>query len=217
MPGQMHTYRWEVPERAGPGPADPSSIVWLYHSHDHEASDTNTGLMGPIIISRKGNLQSNGKLKGIDREFVVLFTVFDENKSHYLEKNIRTFAPSALALTADDDFIESNLMHSMNGFVFDNLPGLTMKESEKVRWYQLALGTEVDLHTPHWHGNTLLMNGHRMDVLNLLPATHLTVDMIPDNPGNWMYHCHVNDHIDAGMVGRYKVLPKTLSKLTKTR
>ncbi len=23
--------------------------------------------------------------------------------------------------------------------------------------------------------------------------------MTPDNPGVWMYHCHVNDHLAAGM------------------
>jgi manganese oxidase len=32
-PGEEHTYTWEVPERAGPGPMDPSSIMWMYHSH----------------------------------------------------------------------------------------------------------------------------------------------------------------------------------------
>jgi hephaestin len=30
-PGKTHTYIWQVPERAGPGPSDPSSVVWLYH------------------------------------------------------------------------------------------------------------------------------------------------------------------------------------------
>jgi len=29
MPGSTFTYVWAVPERAGPGPEDPSSIVWL--------------------------------------------------------------------------------------------------------------------------------------------------------------------------------------------
>jgi manganese oxidase len=32
-PGETHTYTWQVPERAGPGPMDPSSIMWMYHSH----------------------------------------------------------------------------------------------------------------------------------------------------------------------------------------
>jgi FtsP/CotA-like multicopper oxidase with cupredoxin domain len=207
-PGATHTYTWEVPERSGPGPRDPSSIVWLYHSHVNEVVDTNSGLVGPIIISRRGELQSNGKLKGIDREFVVLFTVFDENKSFLLDKNIAAFAPTAAGMTADEGFIESNLMHSMNGYVYSNLPGIEMNVGEHVRWYQLALGTEVDLHTPHWHGNTLTETGRRVDVLNLMPGTHITVDMQPDNPGIWMYHCHVNDHIDAGMMANYVVKPR---------
>lgn len=206
-PGATYTYTWKVPERSGPGPSDPSSIIWLYHSHGNETMDTNTGLVGPIIISRKGTLQPNGKLKGIDREFIVLFTVFDENKSHYLDKNIAAFAPEAKDQKEDESFKESNLMHSMNGYVYDNLLGLNMKVGENVRWYQLALGTEADMHTPHWHGNTLLSAGQRIDVVNLLPATHSTLDMKPDNLGIWMYHCHVNDHIEAGMMAHYTVLP----------
>ena len=213
LPGQSHTYVWSVPERSGPGPKDTDSIVWLYHSHVDEVADTNSGLVGPILISRKGQLGEDNKPRGIDREFVVLFSVFDENQSHYLDKNIRQFAPEASSQLDNEDFIESNLMHGMNGYVYSNLPGLTMHEGENVRWYQLALGTEVDLHTPHWHGNTLLDNGRRVDVLNLLPGTHVTVDMHPDNPGQWMYHCHVNDHIKAGMMGAYTVLPK-LPKVT---
>ena len=206
-PGETYTYTWEVPDRSGPGPNDPSSIIWLYHSHGNETMDTNTGLAGPIIISRKANCSQMEKLKGIDREFIVLFTIFDENKSYYLDKNIVAFAPNAKDHKEDDSFMGSNLMHSMNGYVYDNLPGLNMKVGENVRWYQVALGTEADLHTPHWHGNTLLSTGQRVDVLSLLPASHVTVDMKPDNPGIWMYHCHVNDHIEAGMMSRYTVLP----------
>ncbi|HMK32143.1 MAG TPA: multicopper oxidase domain-containing protein, partial [Nitrosopumilaceae archaeon] len=31
--GGNYTYTWQVPQRAGPGPGDPSSVVWMYHSH----------------------------------------------------------------------------------------------------------------------------------------------------------------------------------------
>lgn len=213
-PGEQFTYEWSVPERSGPGPQDPSSIVWLYHSHVDEVADTNAGLIGAIIISRKGFLQNNGKLKGIDREFVVLFSVMDENKSWLLDKNMGQMA--SLNIKPDDpEFVESNLMHSMNGFVYSNIKGLVMNKGEKVRWYQIALGTEVDLHTPHWHGNTLTETGKRVDVLNLLPGTHITVDMTPDNPGTWMYHCHVNDHIEAGMMGSYLVRDNPQNKAAK--
>ena len=49
-PGETYTYVWEIPERAGPGPADPSSLVWLYHSHVYEPKDVNSGLVGAILF-----------------------------------------------------------------------------------------------------------------------------------------------------------------------
>src|SRR4051812_49741052 len=36
------------------------------------------------------------------------------------------------------------------------------------------------------------------DVAELLPMSMKVADMVPDNPGTWLYHCHVNDHILAG-------------------
>jgi hephaestin len=35
--------------------------------------------------------------------------------------------------------------------------------------------------------------------------TMKTADMVPDDPGTWLYHCHVNDHIAAGMSAFYRV------------
>ena len=29
--------------------------------------------------------------------------------------------------------------------------------------------------------------------------------MVPDDPGMWMYHCHVDDHMLAGMMALYRV------------
>jgi len=206
--GFTHTYTWPVPERAGPGPNDPSSILWMYHSHVDEPGDTNAGLIGPIIISARGTTKADGTPKDVDREFVTMFTVFDENRSLYLDENIQTYAGQPPTVNPDDEgFIESNLMHSINGYVFGNLPGLTMEAGERVRWYELGMGTEVDLHTPHWHGNTLVWNGNRTDIVELLPASMKTLDMVPDNPGIWLFHCHVNDHIDAGMLALFRVAP----------
>ena len=80
-----------------------------------------------------------------------------------------------------------------------------MNRCERVRWYTFALGTEVDLHSPHWHGNTGILHGRRVDVIELMPASTRTVDMQPDASGTWMFHCHVNDHIAAGMTALYTV------------
>jgi FtsP/CotA-like multicopper oxidase with cupredoxin domain len=208
-PGGSYTYRWQVPPRSGPGPADPDSIAWPYHSHVNEVGDTNAGLVGAIVIHRRGRLDERRQLpKGVDREFVNLFTVTDENKSLYLESNLREFLGTAPIDTDAEEFVESNLMHGINGFVYGDLPGLTMAEGEHVRWHVMSMGTEIDLHTPHWHGATLLENGRRLDTTEIFPATSRTLDMTPDRPGMWMLHCHVNDHMEAGMHAMFTVLPR---------
>lgn len=207
-PGETYTYNWEVPERAGPGPHDPSSVIWMYHSHTDEIADGYAGLVGPMIITRQGSANPDGSPNDVDREVVTMFSVIDENASPYLEKNIQDFAQQPDSVEPDDEgFGESNLMHSINGYVYGNLPGLTMKQGERVRWYVLGMGNEVDLHTPHWHGQTLLMGGMRMDMVELLPMSMKVMDMTPDNPGTWLYHCHVNDHIQAGMQALFTITP----------
>jgi manganese oxidase len=210
-PGRRYTYIWKVPARAGPASMDGSSVLWMYHSHVDEVRDTNTGLVGPIIVTKRGMARPDGSPKDVDREFVNLFSVMNENESHFLPRNVHDFtrlrgrAASEEALEHDEDFGESNLMHSINGYVYGSLPGLDMKRGEDVRWYMLDLGTEVDLHTPHWHGNTITFNGMRTDMLQLLPGMMSAADMTPDDAGTWLLHCHVNDHILAGMLALYHV------------
>lgn len=205
-PGDTYTYRWEVRETAGPGPSDPSSIVWPYHSHVSSIEDSNSGLIGAIIITAKGMANADATPKNVDREFINIFTVMDENASWYLQENTEASIGKD-AKPEEDAFEEGNLMHMINGYVFANLPGLEMKNGERVRWYLIALGTEVDLHTPHWHGHTGLVEGRRVDTVELMPASMKTLDMTIDNPGTWMYHCHVNDHIAAGMTALYHIRP----------
>ena len=43
----------------------------------------------------------------------------------------------------------------------------------------------------------MLDNGKRTDVVSLMQAQMVTVDMVPDNPGIWMFHCHIDDHMEA--------------------
>jgi FtsP/CotA-like multicopper oxidase with cupredoxin domain len=203
--GGRHTYVWEVPGRAGPGPGDGSSVMWMYHSHTDEIGDTNAGLMGPMEITARGMARSDGSPKDVDREVFELFSVMNENESPYLMTNLHRFAKPPFPDPDDEDFQESNLMHSINGYVYGNQPMVTMRTGQHVRWYVMSMGTEVDLHTPHWHGNTVSVGGMRMDTVSLLPASMVVADMVPDNPGIKLFHCHVNDHIRAGMLTRYQV------------
>jgi hypothetical protein len=181
-PGARYTYHWFANPSSGPGPGQPSSIVWWYHAHVDPGIEVNAGLMGPIIVTAKGKAKPDGSPKDVDREFVASFMIFNE-----------------LGAKPEGQF------YAINGFIFGNLPGLIMKQGDKVRWYLLGMGNEIDLHTPHWHGETVTDGRRNTDVIELLPGSMATVDMLADNAGTWMFHCHVQDHMEAGMMAVYTV------------
>ena len=56
-PGGTRTYTWAVPSEAGPGADDHGSVLWLYHSHTGQPSSDEAGLVGPIIIYKRGALR----------------------------------------------------------------------------------------------------------------------------------------------------------------
>lgn len=220
-PGRTFTYVWQVPERAGPGPQDGSSVVWFYHSHTEDQRDVDAGLVGAIIVTAHGMARPDGTPKDVDREFVADFQEFNENQSWYLDRNIKTFTPDLPrkarleSFPFDEDggdfsltghgFIDGNFKFTINGYLYGNGPKIVMRRGEHVRWYVIDLGDGINFHTPHWHGNTVLFQGHRTDVLDIGPAQMLTADMVPDNPGIWLFHCHASDHMAAGMLAFYQV------------
>lgn len=181
-PGRRFTYHWFANAGSGPGPGQPSSIVWWYHSHVDPGIEINAGLLGPIIVTAKGKANPDGSPKDVDREFVASFMIFDEMGGK-----------------------PAGLFYAINGLIFGNLPGLTMRQGEKVRWYLLGMGNEIDIHTPHWHGETVTDGNRNTDVIELLPGSMQTVDMLADNPGTWMFHCHVEDHMENGMMAVYTI------------
>ncbi|MDL1866621.1 copper oxidase [Betaproteobacteria bacterium PRO4] len=182
--GGRYTYSWTVDRDAGPGPDDPSSVVWLYHSHVMAEEEINLGLVGTLIITAAGKAHSarNPAPRDVDQEFIALYMIFNEENDE-----------------------ESGLKHAINGQIFGNLSGFETQRGQRVRWHLVALGNEVDNHTVHWHGQTVLDHGRRTDVVELMPASMISVDMTPRSPGNWLFHCHVSDHMMAGMATRWLV------------
>jgi Multicopper oxidase len=181
-PGERYTYHWRADKSSGPGAEGPSSVVWWYHSHVDAEREINAGLLGPIIVTAAGMADTEGAPKDVNREFVMMFMIFDELHGK-----------------------DAGMFHSMNGFIFGNVPGLLIQQGERVRWHLLSMGNEKDLHTPHWHGKVVDFGKRHTDVIELLPGSMATADMTADNPGTWMFHCHVSDHMEAGMMATYTI------------
>ncbi|XP_027766860.1 hephaestin-like protein 1, partial [Empidonax traillii] len=206
---EINTYRWNVPERSGPGKTDPNCITWVYYSTANFVKDTYSGLIGPLVVCRKGTLDERGLRKDIDREFTLLFMVFDENQSWYLKANIETYLhKNPDDFNSTENFVEGNSMHAINGKIYNSLLGLTMNEGDRTNWYLIGMGNEVDIHTVHFHAQTFIFKtdkDHRGDVYDLFPGTFQTVELVAENPGTWLLHCHVADHIHAGMETTYTI------------
>jgi FtsP/CotA-like multicopper oxidase with cupredoxin domain len=168
--------------------AVPTSVgTWPYHDHSVPQSLTGgdpimelgaeLGLFGIIAIT-------DHETPPVDREFVLFFQDL--------------FADEIPELGQDLD--------AFNGYAFvENTPTFRARLGERVRWRIAGLGKEF--HVFHLHGHRWEFNGRFDDSVVFGPATTLTFEYTEDNPGRWLYHCHVVDHMMGGMVGFYVVEP----------
>ncbi len=64
-------------------------------------------------------------------------------------------------------------------------------------------------HPIHIHGHTFEiitsnlrdLPSVRADTILLLPKERIEVALVADNPGRWMFHCHILEHQETGMMG----------------
>ena len=210
--GGTHVYLWPVPERAGPGPGDGSSVMWMYHSHADETRDINTGLLGVMLVTGRGMARPDGSPKDVDREIVVAFAQVHEEDSWLADQNLTPElmkgGPKADP-SVRQNFYPWFVKFTINGFIHGSLPvsAITLKKDQRVRWYVMGSTNDFDAHAPHWHGHTAVINHMRTDVGSLTPMEMIVANMVPDNVGTWLFHCHITFHSAAGMAIRYVVTP----------
>ena len=165
-PGATYSYVWLVPARAGPGPMDGSSVMWMYHSHVNEVRDIDAGLMGVIIVTSRKMARADGTPRDVDREIVANFAQVAENDSWLADSNLPS-RDSLQKLAPIPNPSEVQAIYpwydkfSINGFVHGAMPlaALTIKRGQRVRWYVMSSTNDFDFHSPHWHGNTVTIAG----------------------------------------------------------
>ena len=111
--------------------------MWLYHSQNYEPRDTDAGLIGAIVITRKGMAREDGTPKDVDREFVTAYFLIRRNNSWCLDHNINTFAVDPKNVNklesrpVDVDgnfsivgsgFTAANFRLTINGYLYGNVP-----------------------------------------------------------------------------------------------
>lgn len=81
--------------------------------------------------------------------------------------------------------------------------------------YQFELHNNSSVHHPiHIHGHTFKvlksnkrkrLPAHHSDTVLLGPKERVTVAFVADNPGDWMFHCHLIEHQESGMMAYVRV------------
>ncbi|HEY1651720.1 MAG TPA: multicopper oxidase domain-containing protein [Acidimicrobiales bacterium] len=174
--GEHYTYTWTaLPSSEG---------TWLYHDHSVQEGLTNAG---PVM-----EMGAELGLFGLVAVTSPTTPPVDVENFLFFHDLYQADVPE---LAQDFD--------CFNGQSYlGNTQTFTAKVGQRVRWRVAALGKEF--HVFHIHGHRWQVpSGGYVDSQILGPSTTLTVAYTEDNPGEWLYHCHVTDHMAGGMVGQY--------------
>ncbi|XP_019337450.1 coagulation factor VIII [Alligator mississippiensis] len=204
-PGESFTYSWKVTMEDGPASSDPLCLTRFYYSSINPERDIASGLIGPLLICFKKTMDQRGNQMLSDEANFVLFSVIDENRSWYLAENIQHFCTDAAHVnTQDPEFYASNVMHTINGYVFDNLH-LSLCLNQVVYWYVLSVGAQTDFLSVFFSGNTFSRNMVHEDTLTLFPFSGETIIMDLEKKGVWMLGCLNPEFRDRGMKAKFTV------------
>uniref|UniRef100_A0AAY4CL10 F5/8 type C domain-containing protein n=1 Tax=Denticeps clupeoides TaxID=299321 RepID=A0AAY4CL10_9TELE len=201
QPGQSFVYLWKLTPEDGPAEADPRCLTRLYQSAVDPERDLASGLIGPLIICKRGSLDSTGRVVTSDKEKHLIFAIFDENKSWYIDENIQKYSqdPNKVNKT-DPDFYNSNMMYSVNGLMFSNLK-FEACTGEVIFWHLATVGAESRFLSVYFTGNPFERDKVYDTVLTLFPMTGETVATEMETIGEVL----INDFKSRGMSVRYSV------------
>jgi FtsP/CotA-like multicopper oxidase with cupredoxin domain len=157
--------------------ATPDSVgVWPYHDHGpNHTLNTFRGLFGAIVIRERG-------AKAPDVEHVLFM--------HQL-------TPPVTGIQRQ--------FQCINGRAFaGNTPTIKARVGQDVALH--VIGMDGNFHDFHIHGHRWRdATGTFVDTPSVGPNETITARFTEDNPGRWLYHCHVFAHQDGGMTGWYDV------------
>jgi FtsP/CotA-like multicopper oxidase with cupredoxin domain len=94
---------------------------------------------------------------------------------------------------------------TINGVTYDRAEPFRVRQGElhRFRVHNMSMMS----HPVHVHGHTFQLGGAggvgpRKDTVLVPPMGMADLDLVADNPGRWMIHCHNAYHLEAGMMGR---------------
>uniref|UniRef100_A0A4W6C3F6 Coagulation factor VIII, procoagulant component n=1 Tax=Lates calcarifer TaxID=8187 RepID=A0A4W6C3F6_LATCA len=172
--GTFH-YIWMLTTDDGPLEGDPQCLTQLYQSTISPERDLASGLVGTLLICKYEAIDLRGRLVGPDKDWRLIFAVFDENRSWYFNENLQKSSMSS-PNTTDPEFYNSNVIYSVNGIMFSGRQ-FVMCQTDVTFWHVASVGTQSDFLSIYFTGNLFQHQGLYQSVLTLFPMTGMIVPM----------------------------------------
>jgi len=164
----------------------PHAGTFMYHPHFDSMTQEGMGLTGMILVHER----QRDTAKRPDRDFAIML--------HEWRIDAGASRPNPNEMT---DF---NVL-TMNGKAMPETEPLVVELGDRV-WIRVGNLSAMDHHPIHLHGYAFKIigtdGGWAQDKSKLLPETTVLVqvgsakviEFIADNPGDWLFHCHMTHH-----------------------
>ena len=174
-PGETFTYEFVAPPAGS----------FMYHSHVETDKQIMIGLYAPLIVEPKGGQ----KLADVDATWMLSEWRVGEDGETY---------PAMPMTGAEPNFF------TINGKAFPQSPTIEVKKGQKVRIRFAGIGQFT--HPMHLHGMNFKIAAYdgvpvpegaqvTRNTLPLNPGEVVDIEFVAENPGTWVFHCHVLHHV----------------------
>lgn len=179
--------------------ATPAGSRW-YHSHTDPALQVPMGLYGPLII------EPMQPIRTYDRDYTSILGEWD------LELTPDVAAGRVKRGAGDSMMRGGELggdLYLINGRTHGMIPPFIVKEGDRTLIRLMNAGHMPHAFHTHGHSFTIVAtDGNpvptgmewKKDTLLIGPAERYDLELICDNPGVWMVHCHMEHHMANGMM-----------------
>jgi plastocyanin len=179
--------------------ARPNGTRW-YHSHTDPALQIALGLYGPFIIEPRQPLRT------FDREYTYILQEWDLELTPDVALGKTPPGPGDRLLRGGE--LGSDLF-LFNGHAHDGVTPIRLTTGDRVLIRLINAGNMP--HAIHTHGHSFKIvatDGNPVplgmewvkDSLLIGPSERYDLELVGDNPGVWMFHCHMEHHMANGMM-----------------
>jgi manganese oxidase len=174
-PGETYVYEITF---AHPG-------TYMYHPHADSMTEEGMGMIGMLVVHPR---RPRGPLP--DRDFALILMEWN------VEGGTRRPDPN--------EMLDFNVL-TLNGKAFPDTHPLVARRGDRVR-IRLGNLSQMSHHPIHLHGYTFRITdtdggpippaGQWPETTVLVPVgSTRTIELVADNPGDWLMHCHMTHHM----------------------